>query len=149
MLRERFWDQYSLEELNHDEWEALCDGCGKCCLHKLEDEDTGEIYHTRVACKELDIKSGGCMHYEDRLSRVPDCVQMTPELVRSVNWLHPSCAYRRVAEKRGLPDWHPLISGKAATSKTGRIKLKRLAISERVVPVDADWELLIVDITDL
>ncbi|MFP8965375.1 YcgN family cysteine cluster protein [Pokkaliibacter sp. CJK22405] len=149
MIRERFWEQFELEAFTHEEWEALCDGCGKCCLHKLEDEDTNEVHYSRVACKELNLRDGGCLHYGERFERVPGCVQMTPELVRSVNWLHPTCSYRVVAEKRPLHAWHPLVSGKESTRKQGRIQLKRVAISERVVPEDADWELLLIDVTDI
>lgn len=106
-LREAFWD-WPLDKLGRDEWEALCDGCGRCCLHKLEDEDTGEVIETNVACKLLDTKTARCSDYAHRKAFVPDCLRLTPRLVRQVPWLPKSCAYRRRAEDAPIPDWHPL-----------------------------------------
>ncbi|WP_341504186.1 YcgN family cysteine cluster protein [Gallaecimonas sp. GXIMD4217] len=107
--------------MTRDEWESLCDGCGKCCLHKLQDEDTDEIYHTAVACELLDLKSGGCGDYPNRFDKVPDCLQLTPDNLDNFIWLPPSCAYRRLSEGRGLPSWHPLLHGgkKAAMHGAG------------------------------
>jgi hypothetical protein len=91
--QDRFWDK-PIETLSRDEWEALCDGCGKCCLHKLEDEDTGEVHHTNVACRLLDIKTARCADYRHRRAMVPDCLRLTPRLVAQVAWLPATCAYR-------------------------------------------------------
>ena len=91
-LRPNFWKHYSLEQLNHAEWEALCDGCGLCCLIKLEDEDTAEVAYTKVACKLLDCKTARCSDYPHRQQYVSDCIQLTPERLRSISWLPPSCA---------------------------------------------------------
>lgn len=107
-LRDEFWE-LPLDKLNRDEWEALCDGCGRCCLHKLEDEDTGEVVETNVACKLLDTASARCSDYPHRKAFVPDCLRLTPRLVRQVPWLPKSCAYRRRAEDKPIPVWHPLL----------------------------------------
>src|SRR5688572_28711526 len=97
------------------EWESLCDGCGRCCLVKLEDEDTGQIDYTDVACTLLDGDSCRCRDYANRQRKVADCVRLTPAAVRSLSWLPPTCAYRLVAEGQGLPWWHPLVSGDPET----------------------------------
>lgn len=134
-LRERFWELYPLAELSVAEWEALCDGCGRCCLHKLEYEDTGEIDYTRVACRLLDLGTAQCSDYPGRRRQVPDCVQLTPANLDSINWLPATCAYRRLNEGRGLPRWHPLLSGtpdsvrKAGISVAGRV-LPETAVHE-------------------
>ncbi len=93
------------------EWESLCDGCARCCLVKLEDEDTGKIHHTDIACRLLDGKTCRCTDYPRRAKRVPDCVTLTPHEVRTLTWLPPTCGYRLVAEGKDLYDWHPLKSG--------------------------------------
>ena len=125
-LRERFWE-LPLEALDREEWEALCDGCGRCCLHKIEDEDTGEIVETNVACRLLDPKTARCTDYRHRKAFVPDCLRLTPKLVAEVPWLPESCAYRRRAEGRPIPRWHPLLTGspeamiRAGASVVGRV----------------------------
>jgi uncharacterized protein len=106
-----FWVTKSLEEMNPQEWESLCDGCGRCCLVKLEDEDDASLYFTDVACRLFDASTCRCSDYTNRATRVPDCVTLTPKEVRSLRWLPPTCAYRLLAEGRELEDWHPLISG--------------------------------------
>jgi len=107
-LRPQFWKKYPLEALNTQEWEALCDGCGLCCLVKLEDEDTQEVAYTKVACKLLDCTTARCSNYPERLDYVPDCIQLTPEKLRQIHWLPASCAYRRLNEGKSLPSWHYL-----------------------------------------
>ncbi len=109
-MRERFWE-LPLSRLNSAEWEALCDGCGKCCLHKLEDEADGRVYPTNIACRLLDRQSGRCSDYAQRMALVPDCLRLTPARVRDLPWLPMSCAYRLRAEDAPLPDWHYLVSG--------------------------------------
>ncbi len=106
-----FWKHKKLTEMSTDEWESLCDGCAKCCLYRLEDEDTRDVYFTNVHCRLLDTRSGRCTDYQNRSVRVPDCVTITPEVLQDPYWLPRTCAYRLVAEGRDLPDWHPLISG--------------------------------------
>ena len=122
-----FWRVKRLEELNATEWESLCDGCGRCCLLKLEDEDTGEVFYTDVGCTLLDSDSCRCSDYVRRQEKVADCLRLTPESVRTVPWLPPTCGYRRVAEGRDLAPWHPLVSGdpdsvhRAGISVRGRV----------------------------
>ena len=106
----KFWEK-PLAALDRGEWEALCDGCGKCCLHKVEDEDTGEIHPTNVACRLLDRHSGRCANYRGRRAYVPDCVRLTAGGVSRLQWLPSTCAYRLRSEGKPLPDWHHLISG--------------------------------------
>jgi uncharacterized cysteine cluster protein YcgN (CxxCxxCC family) len=122
-----FWRAKRLEDMDATEWESLCDGCGRCCLVKLEDADTAEIHYTDVGCKLLDAGACRCRSYPTRQAEVPDCLRLTPEAVRSVSWLPPTCAYRLVAEGRDLPVWHPLRSGRpesvheAGASVRGRV----------------------------
>jgi uncharacterized cysteine cluster protein YcgN (CxxCxxCC family) len=131
-----FWRRKRLEELSPDEWEALCDGCGRCCLHKLEDADTRELSYTRVACRLLDLDTCRCGDYANRHRRVPDCVSITPAVLRSCRWLPWTCAYRRLAEGRDLAWWHPLVSGDAATVVQAGISVRGRVLSERHVPVE-------------
>ena len=126
----------SLEEMTDAEWESLCDGCGRCCLNKLEDIDTGEIAWTDVACTLLDGESCRCKNYPERQGRVPDCVQLTPESVRSLSWLPPTCAYRLVGEGRALYWWHPLVSGDAASVHAAGISVRGKTVSEDDVPLE-------------
>lgn len=109
-MRERFWEQ-PLETLDRAEWEALCDGCGKCCLHKVEDADTGEIIPTNIACRLLDRESCRCSNYRGRRAFVPDCVRLTADNVDSLSWLPSTCAYRLRAAGKPLPEWHYLLTG--------------------------------------
>lgn len=106
-----FWEDLPLEALDRGQWEALCDGCGKCCIHKLEDEETGELYATNVACRMLDRRSGFCRDYDNRHSHVPDCVTLTPEGAQNIEWLPSTCAYVLRAEGKPLPEWHYLVCG--------------------------------------
>lgn len=110
-----FWKEKTLEEMSVSEWESLCDGCGKCCLSKLEDEDTGEIYFTSIGCRLFNPSTCLCRDYTNRLASVPDCVKLSPENVRTISWLPSTCAYRLVAEGRDLYPWHHLISGDRGT----------------------------------
>jgi uncharacterized cysteine cluster protein YcgN (CxxCxxCC family) len=111
-LRDRFWEKTALEDLNKQEWEALCDGCGRCCLIKMEDEDTGEIYYTDVTCRLFDIDTCACANYPLRRHLVKDCVSLTPENIERVaHWMPSSCAYRLLHQGQPLFDWHPLVSG--------------------------------------
>lgn len=111
MTAGRFWEDVPLDKLDRGQWEALCDGCGKCCLHKIEDEETGELFATNVACKLLDRRTAQCSNYRHRRAFVPDCVRLTASNVDSIDWLPSTCAYRLRAEGRPLPDWHYLVCG--------------------------------------
>jgi len=126
-----FWETKTLEEMTTAEWESLCDGCGRCCLHKLRHEDTNALSHTNVACRLLDVTTARCSDYANRKRRVPDCISLTPEEVRSVDWLPPTCAYRLVAEGKTLYSWHPLISGDPASVAKAGVSVAGRAISER------------------
>ena len=125
----RFWDK-PIERLSRAQWEALCDGCGQCCLHKLEDEDTGAIYRTNVACRLLDLKSGQCSDYRHRKAQVPDCLRLTPRLVLQVPWLPKTCAYRLRAEGKPLPAWHYLECGDREAVHREGISIRGRAVSE-------------------
>lgn len=125
-----FWEVKSLQEMSPTEWESLCDGCGKCCLNKLIDDDTEEIHHTDVACRLLDLHTCRCRDYADRKRQVPDCQVLTPEDIPNFRWLPSTCAYRLLSEGKPLFAWHPLISGDPETVHTGRISARDRAISE-------------------
>lgn len=114
-VMDAFWTEKTLEEMSPQEWELLCDGCGKCCLAKLEDEDDGTIYWTSVGCRLFNAETCSCRDYPNRLATVPDCVGLTPEKVRTIPWLPSTCAYRLVAEGRDLYWWHHLVSGSRDT----------------------------------
>lgn len=110
-----FWKTTPLEKLSRQEWEALCDGCAKCCLYRLEDEETGEIVFTNVHCRLLDTETGRCTDYAHRSERVSDCITITLKELEKPYWLPSTCAYRLLAEDKPLPDWHPLVSGDPST----------------------------------
>ena len=118
-----FWRK-PLSALTETEWESLCDGCGRCCLVKLEDEDTAEVHYTDVACTLFDAGSCGCSNYPERQARVPDCVKLTPEALDGIAWLPPSCAYRLVAEGRDLMWWHWLVSGDRETIHAAGVSVR-------------------------
>jgi uncharacterized cysteine cluster protein YcgN (CxxCxxCC family) len=124
-----FWEK-PLGELTREEWEALCDGCGKCCLHKVEDADTGEIYNTNVTCKLLDSHSGLCTNYANRKTFVPDCVRLTPGKAATLPWLPSTCAYRLRAEGKPLYPWHYLISGDRETVHEAGMSVRGWTVSE-------------------
>lgn len=127
-----FWRTKTLEQMDAAEWELLCDGCGRCCLHKLRDEDTDAVVHTEVSCRLLDTESCLCSDYPRRRRKVPDCVQLTPEELREIDWLPPNCGYRLVKEGADLPWWHPLVSGSTETVHEAGISVRGRVISERV-----------------
>ncbi|MFT3989731.1 YcgN family cysteine cluster protein [Aestuariivirga sp.] len=131
-----FWKTKTLAEMDRAEWESLCDGCGRCCLNKLEDEDSGEFLYTRAACKLLDLKTCRCTDYPNRSRIVPDCVTLTPKNVPELGWLPNTCAYRLLSEGKSLPWWHPLVSGRAETVTEAGISVAGEAYSEEGLSVD-------------
>ena len=141
----RFWEDVPLDQLDRAQWEALCDGCGKCCLHKLEDEDTGELHPTNVACRLLDRRIGRCSDYKHRHSFVPDCIRLTPAKLREIDWLPRTCAYVLRAAGDPLPAWHYLITGDRESIHLAGASVRGWTISE----VDAgDLENHLVDRDD-
>ena len=129
----KFWEQKSLQELSQNEWEALCDGCGKCCLNKLEDEDSGEIFFTDVACAYLDLTTARCKDYSNRKRNVPACMHLQVNELDTLRWLPATCAYRLRSEGKALPAWHPLVTGAAdSTVRAGESVVGRV-ISEEYV----------------
>ena len=139
-LREKYWETVPLRQMTKAEWEALCDGCGKCCLNKLEDIATGELIFTRVACKLFDDTSCRCANYADRKRHVPECVVLTPKTLDEIAyWMPESCAYRRLHEGRPLPDWHPLVTGDPESTHKAGASVCGQTVSELTLPVE-DWE---------
>lgn len=128
-MSDRFWEK-PLAALTRTEWEALCDGCGKCCLHKVEDADSGEIYPTNIACKLLDRHSCRCSHYRGRKAFVPDCVRLTADKVGALSWLPSTCAYRLRAAGKPLPDWHYLISGDRESVHAAGMSVRGWTVAE-------------------
>ncbi|MDJ0922737.1 MAG: YcgN family cysteine cluster protein [Henriciella sp.] len=141
-----FWETKSLEEMNQQEWESLCDGCAKCCLLKLEDEDTGDIAYTRLHCRLLDEATCRCSNYPERKRHVPDCVILTPQSVSELKWMPKTCAYRLLHEGKPLPDWHHLISQSRATVHAEGHSIQGMTVSEDTVFEEdqmdwiVDWE---------
>ena len=138
-IRAKFWERLPLEELNETEWEALCDGCGLCCLVKLEDEDSGRIYFSNLTCALLDGDACRCSDYQNRFSKMPDCRAITPQSLREIEWLPPSCAYRLREQGRLLFSWHPLISGNRESVHEAGISTRGWTISEEGIEFD-DYE---------
>ena len=134
-----FWQSKTLSEMSQSEWESLCDGCGRCCLHRLQDEDSEEVYTTNIACRLLDTHSCQCGDYTNRKRLVPDCIQLREQDLRKFDWLPRTCAYRTVAEGRPLESWHPLLSGSAESVHEAGISVRDCVISEDLVHPD-DFE---------
>lgn len=132
-----FWETKPLALMSPSEWESLCDGCGKCCLVKLEDEDTSETFFTDVACKQLNTINCQCKDYPNRKKIVPECIIIEPQKLDSVaHWLPPSCAYRRLADGKPLPTWHPLITGDPNSVHEAGMSARCRVMSEIMVPDD-------------
>ncbi|SMF08586.1 hypothetical protein SAMN02745866_00632 [Alteromonadaceae bacterium Bs31] len=136
-VRDKFWQSLSLGELNDEEWEALCDGCGKCCLNKLEDEESGELAYTAVACRQLDESTCRCKNYPQRKDLVPECIVIDINQPEIFEWLPGTCAYRRLYENKALEAWHPLISGNCQSVQLAGHSVAGKVISEEFVHPDA------------
>ncbi len=139
MSAKPFWEEKTLHEMSRSEWESLCDGCGLCCLHKLEDEDSGEVYYTDVHCRYMDTSNCSCTVYQERNIKVPNCVWLSPEQAESFFWLPETCAYRLLAEKKPLFDWHPLVSGNPASVHEAGISILNKGIADDQIPED-EWQ---------
>ena len=131
MTEQPFWKTKGMDAMNRSEWESLCDGCGLCCLHKLEDEKTGEVFYTDVTCRFLNLESCRCRDYSDRQRLVHDCIVLTPDEVGRLPWMPPTCAYRLIDEGHDLPRWHPLVSGDKESVHRAGISVRGRAIAER------------------
>jgi uncharacterized cysteine cluster protein YcgN (CxxCxxCC family) len=131
-----YWEQKPLTELSEQEWESLCDGCAKCCLHKLEDEDSGEVFYTKIRCRYLLEESCSCSEYTRRSELVPHCIKLRPQELSSYHWLPSTCAYRLLAEGKPLFDWHPLISGDPNSVHEAGISIRGRTISDEFVHPD-------------
>ncbi len=125
-----FWETKSLRQMTVPEWESLCDGCGLCCLVRFEDEETGEVIPTRVHCRLFDSGACRCVDYANRKKHVPDCIKLTPHNIDELEWMPPSCAYRRLHEGKPLPEWHPLITGDAESVHEAGVSVRGQTISE-------------------
>lgn len=141
MSAQPFWKTKALTGMNRAEWESLCDGCGRCCLVKLEDEDTGRVFYTDVVCGLMDRETCRCGDYENRQTHVPDCVKLTPDDLSWLAWMPPSCAYRLIAEGEDLAWWHPLVSGDPESVHRAGVSVRGRCIGEADGPTrEADWE---------
>ncbi|WP_293443358.1 YcgN family cysteine cluster protein [Planktotalea sp.] len=139
-LSKRFWERKTMAQMSQDEWEALCDGCGKCCLNKLEDEDSGEVVLTNIACRLLDDSTCLCAQYDIRHQFIPECIVLTASNIpEHLYWMPQTCAYRLVHEGRPLKDWHPLISGHANSVHAAGVSVKDKTVPEFEIDED-DWE---------
>ena len=125
-----FWKTTPLNKMTRAQWESLCDGCGKCCVHKLEDEDTGELMATNVACRLLDRRTGQCKDYRNRKAHIPECVRLTPAMIPKLDWLPSTCAYLLVYDGKPLPTWHPLVSGDPESVHKARQSVRGWTVSE-------------------
>ncbi len=140
-----FWESKTLDEMSDAEWESLCDGCARCCLQKLEDSDTGEIYFTSIACRLLDCGSCRCSNYKNRQTEVPDCTMVRPITAEKLAWLPGSCAYKRLATGLPLPAWHPLITGDPDSVHDAAVSVKLWAIPEEGIK-QIDYEEYVIDL---
>ena len=129
--QDRFWETVPLTQMTREQWESLCDGCGKCCIHKLEDDETGEIFPTNVACRLLDRRSGQCSDYRRRHAFVPDCVRLTPSKLDQLDWLPSTCAYRLLRDGKPLQPWHHLLSGDRETVHASGHSVRGWTVSEQ------------------
>ena len=143
MAEKPFWQTVKLADMTEVQWEAVCDGCAKCCLVKLQDEDSGEIVFTDIVCNLLDQQSCRCTHYEERTKLVPDCVKLTKDNLDKIDFMPPSCAYRLLHEGKDLPQWHPLVSGRADSVVEASMSVKGRVIAE--MAFDGDSEDRVVD----
>ncbi len=142
--KNNFWKTKTLEQMNPEEWELLCDGCGLCCLVKIEDDDSGQVYNTTVSCRQLDIETCRCSDYQNRLTDVPMCTQLILENLPQLDWLPESCAYKRLYDGNTLPSWHPLITKNKNSVHEAGISAKWFAQSEEYIHPDQIADFVII-----
>ena len=130
-----FWETKNLIDMNENEWESLCDKCGKCCVIKLEDFDTQEVHYTNVSCKLLCEKSASCKNYENRKSIVPDCIILSPDNLKDLKWMPETCAYKLLNEGKELPYWHPLLSGNDKEIVNSGNSVKNKVTNENIIKI--------------
>lgn len=139
MSSEPFWQRKKLAEMTPSEWESLCDGCALCCLQKLEDEDTGDVYYTDVHCRYMERSNCQCTVYQERQQKVPECVWLTPAQAEHFFWLPPTCSYRLLAENKPLPEWHPLITGDANSVHQANVSIRNKGIADDQI-AESEWQ---------
>lgn len=129
-MKEPFWKTKPFPQMNKQEWESLCDGCAKCCLIKLENEETDELHYTSIVCDLLDLESCSCTKYQERTRLVPECLKLTTEHLRKLPWMPETCTYRLLSEGKELPSWHPLVSGNCESIHDAGVSVRAYAMHE-------------------